>query len=116
MIEVKDKKIYYSSLIIFILILIQPLLYGPNVTGNNIERLAALGTIFLIPLLINRKINNNIFIYILFNLIISFHHHFSVLNNIKYGKYIFSIILFTMIIILIIIKKKGYTLLYNKLL
>ena len=112
LIDTKNK-IYYSSLIIFLIILIQPLLYGPNVTGNNIERLAALGTAFLIPIIIHRRIDDNIFI--LFNLIVSFHHHFSVLNNIIYNKYIFSIILFVMIITVLIIKKKGYTLLYNKL-
>ena len=44
-------------LIFFLLINLQPLIAGPFITSGNIQRLAALGIPFLIPIIINSNLN-----------------------------------------------------------
>lgn len=114
LINIKDIKNKKYIIIIFIITLLQPILFGPNVTGNNIERLSALGIAFLIPIISYEK-SNNLYLFIITNIILSFHHHFSIIINIGFSKYIYGSIIVIIPLIIILLKKTNYILKYNKL-
>lgn len=102
----------YLFLFFFILIQIQPLIGGPLVTGNNIQRLSAFSIPFLIPFIIT--IENKILLYyiIICSIILSFHHNFSILYNYKKieGSSIFILLLLLINVITILIPKKFFIL------
>lgn len=89
----------------FFIINIQPLISGPIITSGNIQRLGALGIPFLLPIIIQKeKEKIEYLLFIILNIILSFHHRFSILNHISYSLIIFEIIMISVIIILLIYK------------
>ena len=104
-------------LIFFLLINLQPLIAGPFITSGNIQRLAALGIPFLIPIIINSNLNKiyyYLFIFLCF--LSSLHHKFSILYLISNSHIYFEIILICILIITLIIKLKKYDINNNTLL
>lgn len=101
----KKYKEYIIWLLIFFIINIQPLISGPIITSGNIQRLGALGIPFLLPIIIQKeKEKIEYLLFIILNIILSFHHRFSILNHISYSLIIFEIIMISVIIILLIYK------------
>ena len=104
-------------MLFFLIINLQPIIAGPFITSGNIQRLAALGIPFLIPIIINSNLNKiyyYIFIFLCF--ISSLHHKFSILYLISYSQIYFEIILICILIITLIIKLKKYDINNNTLL
>lgn len=98
----KDIKNNYIWIIFFLIINIQPLISGPLITSGNIQRLGALGIPFLIPIIIqNKNRKKDSIIFILLNILLSFHHRFSIINKIEFSIFIFETILFIIPIIIL---------------
>jgi len=91
----KKTQVSYLFLGLFLFIHLQPLMAGPGpYMSGNVQRLCALGIPFLIPLIINSKVNKRLITYfIILNIVISFHHHSSFIYYINYGKIIFLLLI-----------------------
>lgn len=93
----------------FFMMHIQPLLGGPEITGNNIDRLSIYGLPFLGLLLADGVENSNlslIFIFLLF--IESLLPNFSILYGIPYGSYLYLTVVIAVSIVSITIRKKYF--------
>jgi hypothetical protein len=90
---------------IFFIINLQPIIAGPFITSGNIQRLAALGIPFLIPIIINSNLNKlHYYIFIILCCISSLHHKFSILYFISNANLYFESILIGILILTLIIK------------
>ena len=91
----------------FFMMHIQPLLGGPEITGNNIDRLSIYGLPFLGLLLADGVEDSNLsLIFILLLFIESLLPNFSILYGIPYGRYLYLISVIVIFIVSIIIRKK----------
>jgi hypothetical protein len=74
----KFSKVNILSIVFFLIMGLQPILGGPLVTGNNIQRLLSLGAPFLLPIIWNYKFTSNSFLsFLCIYGLISLHHKFS---------------------------------------
>lgn len=90
----------YLALFIFIFFSVhaQPILAGPMITGGNIQRLIIVGIPFLIPFFLNIRPNNNkLILFVALSFISSFHHNFSILNSLNYGRELFLVLILLII-------------------
>jgi len=106
----------YLFLSLFFFIHLQPIMAGPGpYMSGNMQRLCALGIPFLIPLITNSKVNKRLINYfIISNIVVSFHHHSSLIYYINYGKIIFlflilasSVVCFSILWKQLLINKKD---------
>ena len=69
--------------ICFLLLAMQPLMAGPDITGGNIQRLLAFGVPFIYLSLPQGEVNatNGLLYYVLFNYILSLHHNYAMIFN-----------------------------------
>ena len=104
----------YLFLSLFFFIHLQPIMAGPGpYMSGNMQRLCALGIPFLIPLITNSKVNKRLINYfIISNIVVSFHHHSSLIYYINYGKIIFLFLILASSVVCISILWKQ--LLINK--
>jgi hypothetical protein len=91
---VSGKKYSYSIVFViaFLIMHSQPIAAGPLLTSGNIQRLSAFGIPFLIPLLAKdiQIIRYLLFMFIF--IVMSMHHHFSLMNNITNDFTLFGVI------------------------
>ena len=74
----KFSKVNILAIVFFIILGLQPILGGPLVTGNNIQRLLSLGVPFLLPIIWNYKFtSNSLLSFLCIYGLISLHHKFS---------------------------------------
>ena len=101
----KNKIIFIAF---FLFIHLQPIAGGPAVTGRNIQRLCALGLPFLLPLIFTARIElKNLYLFLSSSLLLSFHHNFSFLYYLGFGKTLFfSVILLNFAASLLVNKRQ----------
>jgi len=101
----KNKIIFIAF---FLFIHHQPIAGGPAVTGRNIQRLCALGLPFLLPLIFTARIElKNLYLFLSSSLLLSFHHNFSFLYYLGFGKTLFfSVILLNFAASLLVNKRQ----------
>jgi hypothetical protein len=75
----KNYSIYLVFVVSFLLLHSQPIAGGPLITGGNIQRLSAFGIPFLIPLLAENTQIKRQLLFVLIFILMSMHHHFSVM-------------------------------------
>ncbi|CAN1499945.1 hypothetical protein MCEZE4_00467 [Burkholderiaceae bacterium] len=98
----------YFYILGFIIILIQPLLGGPIITGGNVDRLAIYGLPILGLILLTSPISTfQLIFFIALVFICSFHPHLTILRDFNLNRYIFValVIMVTCISTLIWINK-----------
>ena len=101
----KDCLLYMAF---FFFIHLQPLMAGPLVTQGNVSRLCALGIPFLIPLVAKSQVEKKYFYYfILFSLVLSWHHNFSYLFLFPLGKVIFGFLVFIGLPLAFLLRKSS---------
>lgn len=85
----------FKWILFFVIIGFQPIFGGgPLVTGNNIQRLLAIGTPFLLPILWNyRFTRKSLLSFFGIYILISFHHKFSFLFYFNASKFHYLVIL-----------------------
>ena len=75
----KKYSTYLVFVISFFVMHLQPIAGGPLITGGNIQRLTAFGIPFLIPLLAEDTQIKRQLLFVLIFILMSMHHHFSVM-------------------------------------
>lgn len=76
----------------YAILISQPIMAGPLVTGGNIQRLSAYGIPLLGLFLIRDDIKTeNLFVFIVFSILVSLHHHYSIMSLAADGKIIFLV-------------------------
>ena len=108
----KVKKSDWFYILGFCLILLQPLLGGPIITGGNIDRLAIYGLPILGLILINQPISQKqLVLFIALVIACSFHPHLTVLQKLDFNReaYIFLVLIAAFISCAIWIKKNILT-------
>ena len=108
----KVKKSDWFYILGFCLILLQPLLGGPIITGGNIDRLAIYGLPILGLVLINQPISQKqLVLFIALVIACSFHPHLTVLQKLDFNReaYIFLVLIAACISCAIWIKKNILT-------
>ena len=108
--KVKNSDWFY--ILGFCLILLQPLLGGPMITGGNIDRLAIYGLPLLGLILINRHIClKQLILFIVLVIACSFHPHLTVLQKLDFNReaYVFLVLIAACISCVIWIKKNILT-------
>ncbi len=71
----------------------QPIMAGPLVTGGNIQRLSAYGIPLLGLLMVRDDIKaENLLVFIVFSMLVSFHHHYSIMSLVDGGKFVFLVV------------------------
>jgi hypothetical protein len=104
-------KYNYKSNLFFIfstiLLILQPLLAGPLITGTNVSRLFTFSLPFIaFPILFNKQNKYNLYIFCFLTFVNSFHHKYSIFNT-KDSYFFFSIfILFFLTVYLKYFNKK----------
>ena len=85
----------FKWILFFMIIGFQPIFGGgPLVTGNSIQRLLAIGTPFLLPILWNYRFNRkSLLSFFGIYILISFHHKFSFLFYLNVSKFHYLVIL-----------------------
>ena len=106
----KFSKVNILAIVFFLIMGMQPILGGPLVTGNNIQRLLSLGAPFLLPILWNYKFNKYSFIsFLCIYGLISLHHKFSFLYFIGSTKFHFlCILILAAMLSYVFIKKPSF--------